>query len=1055
MKYMLKSKILITAALCLTIFSQVSNGQTYSFRNYGAENNIPNGFVYTIQQSDDGYLWIGTGSGVARFDGFSFYPVPYPDSTVMRYPTACIRDGRGALWFGCNDGSLFFTRENKLVQVKLENEKSISAIIAGPKGRIYVIPQGGAVFSVDTENGNVVRRFGFSEEQVMSSAAIAGSDRLLIGTQDKLLICSLATDTLTIETEVDGFDNNAVTAILCAGDSTDFVAGTEGNGLFRIRLTGKQYTLSKYSNQPELRSLSVQSMILDSEKNLWVATFGSGVFEFSTETGKGKPGTVRTYNITSGLVTDDIKRVFQDTEGNFWFGTYYKGLSMLTSYAFGYYTPGNSPERNNIIYVNAYKDKFLLGTPVGFHLYDAESGKSLSFTDLKKQTGNQDIASYLLDKDGNLWIGTTGSGLYVRDNAGSVRRFFRSGDSGTDYIKDIELNGNNLWLATLNGVVLIDPNTSAEKKRFDISNGLPHNSINKIMPGSDGSVYIGTECDRLYSIGKDLAIKQGNIIMSGNTINKVFSFAQCPDGSIWAATNSNGLFRFRNDSLLALNRSNTMMSNYCYGILADSEGNIWIGHEKGFSKYNSARGTLRVFGSDLVKAGVCNPDAMFESDSKKIFIGTTDGLIVYDINKARTAESVPHTNINYISINDVKYPYRKSFTLPYSRKNVFRINFVGINYSDPGKVYYSTYLENYDNEWSKLSTEKEVSYNLRDGKYRFRVISVNEEGISQDQEISFDILIRHPFWRTWWFFVLLLVAASGIVMIVIREREKAHRKVQDYLERELDARTAVVLQQKGEIELQNIEITDSINYAKRIQSSILPDITKLKESFRDAFILFHPRDIVSGDFYWFDRLDDDRFLLVCADSTGHGVPGAFMSMIGSTLLQDIVTRKRITKPSEVLSLLDKQIFSTLNQNVEMGASNDGMDMVVCEFNTATRHLRFASAMRPVILFMGKESFYIKGNRSSIGGESVSEKYFDDQEYYLNPNDALYLFSDGLSDQFGGPDGKKMKIARLRSLIEEIVELPMEEQKVIIEKFYAEWKGAYEQVDDILLMGVKV
>ena len=190
------------------------------------------------------------------------------------------------------------------------------------------------------------------------------------------------------------------------------------------------------------------------------------------------------------------------------------------------------------------------------------------------------------------------------------------------------------------------------------------------------------------------------------------------------------------------------------------------------------------------------------------------------------------------------------------------------------------------------------------------------------------------------------------------------------------------MKQKDEIEIQNIEITDSINYAKRIQSSILPDVNKLKETFKDAFIIFHPRDIVSGDFYWFDRIDDEKFIIVCADSTGHGVPGAFMSMIGSTLLQDIVSRKGITKPSQVLTLLDKQIFSTLNQNIDVGVSNDGMDMIICEINTRTRLIRFASAMRPVIIVMGGESYYIKGNRCSIGGESVVEKYFDDQEYYL-------------------------------------------------------------------------
>jgi serine phosphatase RsbU (regulator of sigma subunit) len=227
------------------------------------------------------------------------------------------------------------------------------------------------------------------------------------------------------------------------------------------------------------------------------------------------------------------------------------------------------------------------------------------------------------------------------------------------------------------------------------------------------------------------------------------------------------------------------------------------------------------------------------------------------------------------------------------------------------------------------------------------------------------------------------------------------------------------------------------------------------EAFNEAFIIFHPRDIVSGDFYWFDRIDANRFVIVCADSTGHGVPGAFMSMIGSTLLQDIVMRKGVTKPSEILTLLDKQIFSTLNQNIDVGVSNDGMDMVICEFNVKSRHIRFASAMRPVIIVIEGESYYIRGNRCSIGGESVVEKYFDDQEYYLSKGDTIYLFSDGLPDQFGGADGKKMKIARLKKLVEEVSTLPMAEQKEIITNFYFDWKGDYEQVDDILLMGIKV
>jgi serine phosphatase RsbU (regulator of sigma subunit) len=392
--------------------------------------------------------------------------------------------------------------------------------------------------------------------------------------------------------------------------------------------------------------------------------------------------------------------------------------------------------------------------------------------------------------------------------------------------------------------------------------------------------------------------------------------------------------------------------------------------------------------------------------------------------------------------------------LPYARYKII-VNYTGINFSAPDKVYYSTYLENFDTDWSKMTVSRDETYNLSDGRYKFSVISVNENNLSQDLPVTFEIIIASPWWRKWWSILSAIILVAGTIIIIVRERDKAQKKIQDYLEKELDARTSVVMKQKGEIELQNIEITDSINYAKRIQSSILPDITKLKESFKDAFILFHPRDIVSGDFYWFDKLDDERFVLVCADSTGHGVPGAFMSMIGSTLLQDIVTRKRISKPSEILGLLDKQIFSTLNQNVELGVSNDGMDMVVCEFNLKTRHIRFASAMRPVIIVLDNEPFYIKGNRSSVGGESAIDKYFDDQEYYLSEGDTIYLFSDGLPDQFGGIDGKKMKIARLKRILEQVSKLPMSEQKEALSKFYYDWKGEYDQVDDVLLMGVRV
>jgi serine phosphatase RsbU (regulator of sigma subunit) len=383
------------------------------------------------------------------------------------------------------------------------------------------------------------------------------------------------------------------------------------------------------------------------------------------------------------------------------------------------------------------------------------------------------------------------------------------------------------------------------------------------------------------------------------------------------------------------------------------------------------------------------------------------------------------------------------------------VNYAGLSLSDPLNVIYRTRLTNYDEDWTDPTYDRSEDYSLRDGNYTFTVEASPADKSTAGTTASFEIHIKRPFFRTWWFLLGMLALLSGIVYVIILLRERMHRIQRKALEDELDIRTAEVRAQKEELFQKNTDITESITYAKRIQTSVLPDTSRLATVFGDAFVFFLPRDIVSGDFYWFDWIDKDKFILVCADSTGHGVPGAFMSMIGTALLQDIITRKKIVKPSQILVELDRQIFSTLNQNQEVEAANDGMDIVVCEFNVKTRHLVFASAMRPVILIIDGEQQYVRGNRAAIGGESASEKFFNDQEYYLREGDLIYLFSDGYPDQFGGKGSKKMKISRLKALIEEIKHLPMAEQYTRVKDYFFEWKGENEQIDDVLIMGIKL
>jgi len=1057
MKLNLYLNIQVIIVLSLFLSSGTASSQSYSFRNYGEDYNIPSGFVYTINQADNGFLWVGTGSGIVRFDGFEYYPVNYPDLSLNRNPNVSFKAKNGSIWFGCNDGTVYYTKGNKLFQVKLVNSSSISQILETPEGNILIIPQGKYIFSIDPENPENFKQYPFNSDQLMFSAAFTDSGDLLIGSEGNLMICNYTPDTVFVRESVEGFDYSNVKSIQKTGDGSKFVIGTEDNGLFRLRLTDKVTELTRFKGHPEWSSMKVKSIFVDKENNIWVSTSDSGVIQIDNSTDNETPVISRSYNKASGLNQNEVQTVFQDSEGNYWFGlSDSPGLSMLSSFAFSFYSSGENITENNIIYINKFNDKYILGTPDGYHLFDALEGKFISYTNLSGFLGKSHVLSYYLDSDKNLWIGTDGKGLYVKKSGGSVTLFYRSGDSGTDQINDIVISGKNIWLATTNGVAVIDRNSGQLKSVFNTDPGiLTSNFINKILITSSGNAVIGTQSDKLFMIDTDFKLSVINGQMSGSAINKIKSFTERKPGEIWVSTYGNGVFECKNDSALSVNRVNTGLYNdYCYSILSDSKGEIWVGHTKGFSRFNPNTGVMDVFGSDFTNSGTCNPNAIYESPDNKVFIGTTSGLVVYDRNKDKINRVAPNNNIISIMVGDTLYDYQPLITLPYDKYRI-TIKYTGISFNSPEKVWYSTFLDGFDPEATKMSNVREVTYTLDDGKYKFILVSVNDRGMSQEPALSFDIVIHKPWWRTWWSILGGVLILASTVVLIIRERDKSQKKIQLYLETELEARTSVVMKQKGEIELQNIEITDSINYAKRIQSSILPDINKLKDTFKDAFILFHPRDIVSGDFYWFDKLSDEKFIIVCADSTGHGVPGAFMSMIGSTLLQDIVTRKGISRPSEILTLLDKQIFSTLNQNIELGVSNDGMDVVVCEFNIKTRHVRFASAMRPVIIVMDGEPYYIKGNRSSVGGESVIEKYFDDQEYYLNEGDTVYLFSDGLPDQFGGADGKKMKIARLKRIIEQISKLPMDKQKDAMAKFYFDWKGSYDQVDDVLLMAVKV
>lgn len=285
-----------------------------------------------------------------------------------------------------------------------------------------------------------------------------------------------------------------------------------------------------------------------------------------------------------------------------------------------------------------------------------------------------------------------------------------------------------------------------------------------------------------------------------------------------------------------------------------------------------------------------------------------------------------------------------------------------------------------------------------------------------------------------------------------KEKQKILANQNEKLESQVLERTSEIEEKKKIIEEKNKDITDSINYAQRIQKSILPTDTEIKSIFPESFVLFKPRDIVSGDFYLFKKKENCRFAIM-ADCTGHGVPGALMSMIGSNLLYQIIMERNIWKPHLILAELHREVKRTLRQS-EGVSSHDGMDISIAVLNDQMLYL--ASANRPVYLIHEKELKEIKPTKQSIGGSSTADDLsFELVEFPIVSNQMLYMFSDGYADQFGGEAGKKFKIKNLSNCLMTLYEKPISEQSRILYETFDNWKGSLEQVDDVTLIGIRI
>jgi serine phosphatase RsbU (regulator of sigma subunit) len=275
---------------------------------------------------------------------------------------------------------------------------------------------------------------------------------------------------------------------------------------------------------------------------------------------------------------------------------------------------------------------------------------------------------------------------------------------------------------------------------------------------------------------------------------------------------------------------------------------------------------------------------------------------------------------------------------------------------------------------------------------------------------------------------------------------------------ELYRQNQIIHEQQERTEQQNKDIIASIQYAKLIQDALLPSTETMDRYFNDNFVFYKPKDIISGDFYWTKRIKNEEFnisLIAAVDCTGHGVPGALMSMLGVAFLNEIILKKEVKKANQILDKLREKVIESFQTQTNNGIANDGMDLALVLIDHTTKELHFTGANRPLYFIRNKELQVIDGDKMPIGKHGISKGHFKNKIFKIRKNDIIYLFSDGYADQFGGPKNKKYKRQRLRNLILNIHQESMPKQKELLELEHEKWRGVNRQTDDILILGIRL
>ncbi|MBM77020.1 MAG: hypothetical protein CL846_00915 [Crocinitomicaceae bacterium] len=1086
-------QIIIAIFILFNSYSQHSNFKYFTTSPNGLSQSVVN----DIMQDSKGYLWLSTNNGLNKFDGLNFKTFYSENGLKSEEINDVSERDSGEIWVATKKG-LNLIENNNIVSVKnkffhqksnsLDPNLEVNVLYTNSKKKLFI-----SQLNKDKES-NFSNLFSWNGEKLTQhdfhikaniSCMIEYNSEMFIGTDRGLILMS--SDTNIIYDKSNTFKSNNIKS-LCIYKNQLLIATEENNGLY-ILSKNKIFKDSIYFNQiredtiyNKKEKLIIENLATDNERLLLSIVGNLYIFNNNK---------IKHLGWHNGLEKAKIIDLKVDRENSIWISIYGFGLAQYRENPFVTYGEKYNYSGNvRSLYIDSLGNSWI-GSTYGLYY---KSLNSLSF-ELKQpkqifpNCRKNSIWSILEDRFKRMWFFVPNGGVFYKEND-KYKKLILSDENlhskgvNKDEIKliqqvlfnsrcaKIDLEGN-MWIGSFNKGLVILNDKLEFVKYLNFKKGLKNNNVRCFLLDSKENIWIGTDkgVSRFYN--KKLKILPDDSLL----FQRTYCIKEDSQGNILFGTNEGLNIIHINDgkidSIKNYNKSHGLKSDVIYSMELDFHDNIFLGTPLGIDKVSKEtieqkNIVLKHYGPDEGFHGIeCNSNSSFVDVDQNIWFGTISSVAdlrpIYDeIQVIPPNIYIENLRLNYHEQSEWKLKNGNttnivSFKNPvfYHNQNHISFDYMAVTMCVPHKIKYSYKLTPEDKKWTPLTKENSSTYsNLHPGKYVFKVKAINSDGVESEVSL-YAFEIAKPWWNEYWFYAIEFITIVFLVFMFISLRTNRLKKKQIILENKVFRRTEQLNNEKKKVLSKNKQILSSINYAKKIQEAILPKKDNMKTFFEDFFIFYHPKDIVSGDFYWY-RNYKNIAVIATVDCTGHGVPGGFMSMLGSLLLDKIVSENQLDC-SEILKRLNDEIIRVLDQ-YEGGEIQDGMDLSLCIIHKEKKEIHFSGARNGITLIRKSVPTVYNADILPVGGafskkgKSIKRIYTYNKIHY-EANDWIYMYTDGFYDQLSSDKMVSFGINRFNTLLAELLNEKNKEEKLLLN--FNNYRKDFPQIDDLLIIGFKL